>query len=193
MMKTNCPCGGLLDPTVAGRHVRLNGSVLKDWLCPACFYLLLFMYFFCSAGWRSVLPDLSRVFPGMAQTVWQTGHFCLFGSLSSGRAGPALSRHCASACPRNISVPLTPVCFDFDAINVNLQTQAPPPPTLLDSPSVVSVTAAPSRSFKATSFGLGVNKVMTFSHAASHTSLCLLNLRASIDFHWERKTSQRET
>lgn len=33
----------------------------------------------------------------------------------------------------------------------------------------------------------GGSKVKTFSDAASATSLCLLNLRASTDFHWERK------
>ena len=79
-MKTSCPCGGLLNPSVAGQafvwlvHVRLY--VFKDQLYPMCLYLLLFFFFyyyylliFHLAVLHSVLPNFSLVIPGMAQTV----------------------------------------------------------------------------------------------------------------------------
>lgn len=59
MMKTNCPCGGLLNPAVAGRlfvwlvHVRLYGFVFKDWLYPLCLLFVAVVYvqyFFCLVG-----------------------------------------------------------------------------------------------------------------------------------------------
>lgn len=37
---------------------------------------------------------------------------------------------------------------------------------------------------------LGMNKIMVLSEVTFYTSLCLLNLRASEDFHWERKIKQ---
>lgn len=38
---------------------------------------------------------------------------------------------------------------------------------------------------------LGVDKVQTFSHVTSYTSLCLLNLRASIDFQREKPVKEK--
>lgn len=154
-MKTNCPCGGLLHPAVAGRlsvwlvHVRLSGFVLKD--CLSIHRVFTRCCFWCSSfGWLTFCPPwlVPLVFSGRAQTVWLMDTL-LFGSFNQSMSWPA----CPSAVSpwQNIS---RPSVFSTDAINLNLQNagSAVTPP-FLDALSVVSTATAPSSSLKATSFG----------------------------------------
>lgn len=200
-MKTNCPCGGLLNSTVAGRlfvwlvHVRLFGFVLNDWVNPPCLYFLLLMYFFCSVGWHSVLPDLSLVLSGMAQTV------CLMDTLFVWLINQSMSW---PACPVTVHQCVPEYLFPSPACLFRLwcnqlklanagSAVTPPswtPPLQSCLSQLLPPLTDPSFEHRLVE---GLNKVKTFSHVASYTSLCLLNLRASTDFHWERKTSQRET
>ncbi len=91
-------------------------------------FIYCFCFFFSTSFVQLVnfLSSLTRLFYFLG---WlrQSGKWtlCLFGSLTSRWAGQ-LVLSLSISVSKNISVPLSPVGFDFDAINVNLQTQALP-------------------------------------------------------------------
>lgn len=154
------------------------------------FFLLFFMYFFFFLV--DVLPSLtcSFVVPRMAQTVW------LMDTLLVWFINPSMSW---PACPVTVHqcVPeyLCPSCTCLFRHWCNQLKPAktgsevtPPSWTSVRHNCFLMIPQSKGHSVR------GVKKVKTFSRVVSSTSLCLLNLRASIDFHWERKkNSQRET
>ena len=113
MMKTNCLCGGLLNPTVSGRLCLLTRQSV--WFCVER------LSFSVHLSWHFVLLNLSLVFSGMAQTVG------LMDTLMCRLIHQMMNwASCLVTVPcQNISVPLNTFLFNFDAINFNWQTQAP--------------------------------------------------------------------
>lgn len=100
------------------------------------------------------------------------------------------------SCHRPMAEYLCPAhacLFDFDAINLRLANpgSAVTHSTLLDPPSVVSITTAPFTIPQSKLIRLGVNKVKTFSTVASYASLCLLNLRASTRLSLREKKNSK--
>lgn len=175
MMKTNCPCGGLLNPTVAGQlfvwqvHVRLYGFVLS---LALSFLVTLYVFFKCLFSWHLVL-DLCLVFSGTMKTVWPTDLAPLT-SQWAGRLVPSLSHGRISLSRSCLFVRLW--CNQLKLTNTG---SAVTHSILLDPPLVVSITTAPFTIPQIKLIRLRVNKVKTFSDVTSYTSLCLLNLRAS--------------
>lgn len=140
-------------------------------LYPSGLYLLVvFFWFVFFYGWHSVPSWL------VPCTFWDGSDSLAnrnFGSLFSWRAGQLMSHSCLSAllwCNQQ-----------------NLQTQAL---LWLHSPGHTFSGVHPYGSLvtpEDTAILLGVNKVKVLFEVASYKSLCLLNLRASKDFHWERE------
>lgn len=149
MMKTNCPRGGLLNPSVAGRlfvwlvHVRLFGFVLKEILdlSPCLSSSLFFSVFLVD----TVLPDFSLVFPGMAQTVWLMDTMLVW-LINQSMSWPACPVGVIQCVPwRNISVPPHACLFDFDAINLKpANTGSAVTPPSRGTPWTVSIETSPS-------------------------------------------------
>lgn len=86
MMKTNSPCGGLLNPAVVGQlfvwlaHVRLFGLVLEESLALSSVSFLIAV--FLSIGWLTLCPLLLvPCFSRDSPDSLASAH--LFGSLSS--------------------------------------------------------------------------------------------------------------
>lgn len=199
MMKTNLSLWwSLLNPTVAGQlfvwlvRVRLYGFMFKDWLYPSCLYFFPSVFYVLFFFLVDVLPSLTCPFvvPRMAQTVW------LMDTLLVWFINPSMSW---PACPVTVHqcVPeyLCPSCTCLFRHWCNQLKPAktgsevtPPSWTSVRHNCFLMIPQSKGHSVR------GVKKVKTFSRVVSSTSLCLLNLRASIDFHWERKkNSQRET
>lgn len=144
------------------------------------------MYFFFFLV--DVLPSLTCPFvvPRMAQTVW------LMDTLLVWFINPSMSW---PACPVTVHqcVPeyLCPSCTCLFRHWCNQLKPAktgsevtPPSWTSVRHNCFLMIPQSKGHSVR------GVKKVKTFSRVVSSTSLCLLNLRASIDFHWERKKKQ---
>lgn len=134
-------------------------------------------------GWHSVLPYLSPLYflCGLRQSGWWT--LCCLAHLTSRWAGRLVHQRCPLS--RISHARLFDWCNQLKLAKCRLRRDS-----TLFGRTFSSVHRDRSLNIpQSYVIWLGVDKV------ASYTSLCLLNLRASIDFHWERKkqNSQWET
>lgn len=180
-----------LEPHCSSLALRLACPCQIVWLCVkkivSIHRVFSFMYSFYSVSQKCVLSDLSLVLPGMTQTLWLMDSL-LWGSLTSQPA--CLVTVHQGVLWQNIFVPLTPVCFT-NAVIFNLASMG----SASDSTFLDSFSVRQNCTFVIPQNGIAylqVKKVKAFFTVASYTSLCLSNLRASIDFRWMRKNKERE-
>lgn len=150
-MKTNCPCGGLLIPSVAGRLSRLASPRQIVWFCAkglslSTMSLLVAVNVLLLFGWLTFCP------PWLVPFIFWEGS----DSLADGHCAVWLINQSMSwtACPSvssrgRISRPSVRLMQSTQTCKRRLRWGF----TLLDPLSVVSTATAPSWSLKSTSFG----------------------------------------
>lgn len=149
----------------------------KSWIYPLCLSLLLFLcVYLTDTFFTCIFSEGSHRLVNGHLPLW------LINQSMSWPARHVTVVHSAPPPQQNISVPNASL-FDFDAINLNVQTQAL-------AFHLLGYTFSSTLIFRQSSvISLRVWGGGECSRIASRTSLCLVNLRAS-DFHWERKSKE---